>query len=183
MRATRLYGILALALFTAACEAAPPAQQTPESPAAAEAADVVVYLVRHAEKVDDSRDPDLSEAGHARAGTLAHVLADAGVTHVHSTDYIRTRDTAAPAAAALGIDVSLYDPRDLDAFAATLAATPGRHLVVGHSNTTPALVSALGGDAGDAIDEAGEYDRLYVVVLGGGEPRTLLLRYGSPYGG
>ena len=36
-----------------------------------------------------------------------------------------------------------------------------RHLVVGHSNTTPPLVELFGGDAGPPIDEASEYDRLY----------------------
>ena len=55
----------------------------------------------------------------------------------------------------------------------------GRHLVVGHSNTVPELVALLGGDGGPPIDEAGEYDRLYVVTLtANGRVRSELRHYG-----
>jgi len=139
---------------------------------------VVVYLVRHAEKLDDSRDPPLSEVGKARATELARLLADAGVTHVWSTDFDRTRSTSRPAAEAMGLEIRLYDANDLKGFAAQLAATPGRHLVVGHSNTTPALVRALGGTPGNLMGD-GEYDRFYAVFLGGPAPTTLQLRWGA----
>jgi hypothetical protein len=54
---------------------------------------------------------------------------------------------------------------------------------VGHSNTTPALVDALGGASVSPVEED-EYDRLYVVVLGPGETVTSsLLRFGAESGG
>jgi hypothetical protein len=56
---------------------------------------------------------------------------------------------------------------------------PGRHFVVGHSDTTPALVEALGGDAGAPIADP-EYDRLYVLTLEGAGASTVLLRFGAP---
>ena len=142
---------------------------------------VVVYLVRHAERADDgTRDPPLSDEGLERVAALRHVLADAGLTHVHSTDLKRTRQTAEPIAEDHGLRVALYDPFDLQAFAGTLKAAPGRHFVSGHSNTTPALVHALGGDPGEEIAEE-EYDRLYVVAITpGARPVTTLLRYGRP---
>ena len=147
--------------------------------ATAPAADtVVVYLVRHAEKADTSRDPALSPAGKARAADLARMLGDAGVTQVWSTDFERTRSTARPTAEARGLQVQIYDPNDLKGFAARLAATPGRHLVVGHSNTTPALVRALGGTPGNLMADS-EYDRFYAVVLGGSTPVTVQLRWGA----
>jgi broad specificity phosphatase PhoE len=147
--------------------------------AALPAADtVVVYLVRHAEKFDDSRDPPLSEAGKTRAAELARLLADAGVTHVWSTNLERTRATAAPTAALRGLEVQLYDPNDLPGFATRLASLPGRHLVVGHSNTTPALVRALGGNPGNLIADS-EYDRCYILTLGNPAPVTVLLRFGA----
>ena len=63
-----------------------------------------------------------------------------------------------------------------------LKAAGGRHLVVGHSNTVPDLVERLGGDGGEAIEEAGEYDRLYIVTLKReGRASTVLLRYGEPF--
>jgi len=151
------------------------------SPALAQDGPVLVYLVRHAEKLDDSRDPPLNEAGKARAVELARVLGDAGITHVWSTDFARTRSTAAPTAEALGVAVQTYDPSKGREFVEELLHTPGRHLVVGHSNTTPALVKLLGGEPGGPISDT-EYDRLYVVVLDGQRVTTTLLRYGVPAG-
>ncbi|MBS1241941.1 MAG: hypothetical protein H6R40_1368 [Gemmatimonadetes bacterium] len=148
-------------------------------PAAAQDAPVVVYLVRHAEKVDDSRDPPLSAAGQARALELARVLGDAGLTHVWSTDFDRTRSTAAPAAARAGLRVERYDPSKPGEFVERLKRTPGRHLVVGHSNTTPALVQLLGGTPGATISDT-EYDRLYVVVIDARGTTSMLLRFGVP---
>lgn len=143
----------------------------------------VVWLVRHAERadagMDDQPDPDLSETGRVRAAELARFLGDAGITSIHSTPYRRTQQTAAPLAEALGLPVQTYDPRDTAAFVEALHA-PGRHVVVGHSNTTPALVQQLGGDPVSAIHEA-EYDRIYVVVLGAdGSVTSSLLRFGAP---
>jgi len=153
------------------------------APSAVETADpVVVYLVRHAERAEDgTNDPPISEEGEARARELAELLADAGVDHVHSTDLRRTRQTGGPFVEAAGLPIEVYDPRDLTGFAASLRATPGRHLVLGHSNTTPDLVAALGGAPGGPIDEM-EYDRLYIVTIPAvGPTSTVLLRYGSRY--
>lgn len=144
----------------------------------------VVFLVRHAEKADEpAADPPLTATGRDRTDALATLLDDAELDAVWSTDYDRTRSTATPVARAQGLEVALYDPRDLERFAATLRERGGRALVVGHSNTTPALVGFLGGEPGPPIDEATEYDRLYVVTLAGGEVVTTLLRFGSHHRG
>ena len=141
-----------------------------------------VYLVRHGEKVDQSRDPELSSAGYVRAAALAQTLRSVDIEHVHSTDFIRTRKTAEPAAAIAGLEIELYDPSDLTNFAEQLRSTGGRHLVVGHSNTTPRLVELLGGESGSEIDESNEYDRLYILTIGKyGEVNCILLRYGIHY--
>ena len=144
--------------------------------------DTVIYLVRHAEKAANGTDPALSPAGRERAGLLADRLAKAGIGAIHSTDFRRTRDTAAPLARRLGLPVLLYDPERPEDLVETIRRAGGRHLVVGHSNTVPELVALLGGDGGPPIDEAGEYDRLYVVTLGdGGRVRTELQRFGARF--
>lgn len=141
---------------------------------------LVVFLVRHAEKVDASDDPELSPGGRDRAATLARTLRDAEIGYVHSSDYIRTRDTAAPVAAEHGLEAELYDARDLPALAEKLRRTGGRHLVVGHSNTTLQMVELLGGEPGTAIDDKSEFDRLYVVTVGrDGMGASAILRYGE----
>jgi phosphohistidine phosphatase SixA len=153
------------------------------APSVAAQEDVIVYLVRHAERAEDGTDdPPISKAGVERAELLAEMLKDAGITHVHSTDYKRTHQTGQPFIEASGIEATSYDPRDLEGFAARLRATPGRHLVLGHSNTTPDLVQALGGDPGAPIEEF-EYDRLYAVVIDVDDVSTILLRFGASFPG
>ena len=147
--------VRSLSLFLLVSFASAPPRATAQGDA------TVVYLVRHAEKVDDSRDPPLSAAGRERAALLAHMLRDAGLTHVHSTDLERTRETAAPIAGLSGIEVGFYDGENLAGLAERLRATRGRHLVSGHSDTTPELVRLLGGETSDISDS--EYDRLYVL--------------------
>jgi broad specificity phosphatase PhoE len=159
------------------------------------AAEPVFFLVRHAEKAvesDDpeageshaqklaqmmSEDPPLTEAGRLRAEKLAEMLKDAGIEKIYSSDTTRTRDTAAPLAKNLDLEVNLYNPKELNGFAEELMSSPGRSLVVGHSNTTPELVGLLGGEPGSAISD-NEYDRLYVLVYRPGVgTSTVLLRF------
>ncbi|NNE56646.1 MAG: histidine phosphatase family protein [Hellea sp.] len=123
-----------------------------------------IYLVRHAEKTKEDN-PGLTEAGKARAEALADRLEDKNITHIHSTKYRRTLATAQPLSERLGIEVALYDPRNLEGFSIDLKDIgSGNHLVVGHSNTTPELTSMLTWDDVEAMPET-EYDRLLTVYL------------------
>ncbi len=169
-RAWLLLALLAPSLTVAACAKRPTV-----------AGVTTVYLVRHGEKKLDNDDPDLTEVGQQRAQALAHALRSVPLDAIFSTDTRRTRQTAAPAAEARSLEVRLYGKEDVARVIMHLRRTPGRYLVVGHSNTTPDLVSRLGGDPGAAIDENTEFDRLYVLVLHpDGSVVTLLLRYGAP---
>ena len=140
---------------------------------------LVVFFVRHAEKVDSSRDAQLSKVGRDRAKELARVLKDAELTHVHSTDFARTKATAKPVADHHGLKVELYDRYNATALIQQLRATGGRHLVVGHSSSIPGAIRELGGNPGSRINYTDEFDRLYVVSVDSmGHTNTVLLRYG-----
>ena len=141
--------------------------------------DATYYLVRHAEKTKDKTDPALTEAGAQRAQGLAVRLNNVPLKKIYSSDYTRTRDTAAPIATAMGLDVILYDPRDLEGLSTRLLTETGPILVVGHSNTTPELSQLLGGDAGAPIIEATEYDRLYILKRYGSDVSGDIVRYGE----
>lgn len=145
----------------------------------------VVYVVRHAEKAVVANDPNppLSEAGQARARALAAELRDAGVDAVLVTQLQRTQATAAPLASALRIVPDTFQTRaegHVAAVAAAARAHTGRTvLVVGHSNTVPAIVTALGGPAMAELCDA-EYANLFVVVLKPGQPARVHRRsYGQ----
>ncbi len=166
--------LLAPLLLLGAC-AGPTPETLLEDPTSGPAWTVI--LVRHAEKTADAEDPGLTAAGEARAMTLQLMLRSAELDAVHSTDFRRTKDTVASLVAWKNLQLRFYNARKLDDFALDLRLEGGRHLVVGHSNTTPALVAALGGEAGSDIRDD-EYDRMYVVTGGNGsEVRTLLLHF------
>lgn len=139
---------------------------------------LTAFIVRHAEKVDASHDAVLSDLGERRAKRLARMLSDAEVEHVHSTNFKRTRATAAPTAGAFGVKVNLYGPRSLKDLVTQLLQAKGRHLVVGHTNTVLKTIELLGGEPGFPIDEKSEFDRLYIVTVGAsGTVSTVLMRY------
>jgi phosphohistidine phosphatase SixA len=155
-------------------------------PPAAASAQKAVFVARHAEKASDASDAGvpLSEAGQKRAQKLAALLQDAGVTAVYSTDTVRTRATAQPLASALRLETLIYDPRDSqgNVSAASLVERLGKEpqgvaLVVGHSNSVPLLLSALGVPGKIEIGDQ-DYDNLFLVVpRGAGEPVFLRLKY------
>lgn len=148
--------------------------------AAEPAAAALIFLVRHAEKQAGGKDPALTAAGLQRARDLSLLLWDAGIDVIYSTDFIRTRDTAAPLAGRLGVTPRIYDWDEMETLAAELARAGVRALVVGHSDTTPELVALLGGEPGASIHEPSEYDRLYALTIGpDGTVTTSLLRYGQ----
>ncbi len=135
------------------------------SVAASAAAQEAIFVVRHAERADQSADARLSIEGERRATSLARTLEAAGITHVFTTDLRRTIDTAAPLAAARHLTPVQVTARDVDALAQRVLALADsdRALVVGHSNTIPALLQRFGvADPGAIADD--EYDNIFVVV-------------------
>jgi phosphohistidine phosphatase SixA len=138
-----------------------------------------IYLVRHAERASTSPDSPLSAAGKARAKRLASWMRDAGITQIFTTDLQRTIQTGAPLAAAIGIAPTVIAAGDTAALVAGVhAAGPhDRLLIVGHSNTVPEVLRALGVTPAITIADT-EFDNLFVVIPHGGAPPVMLrLRY------
>lgn len=140
-----------------------------------------VYLARHAEKAADpgDGDPELTEVGQVRAQALAATLTDVPLTAAYATELKRTQQTLAPTAAAHGLAPTVLPAKDVAGLVAALKATPAgqRVLVVGHSNTLPEIMAGLG--AGTPEIQHGDYDDLFVLVLGGEQPELLRLHYGA----
>jgi broad specificity phosphatase PhoE len=133
----------------------------------------LVFVVRHAERADAgmraaqttaSPDPPLSDAGRARADRLASMLSATAITAIYTTEFIRTQQTAAPLAAMLKVTPVTMSSKDTAAMVARVKADHPRDvvLIVGHSNTVPDIVKALGGSIVTVGDN--EYDKIFVVV-------------------
>lgn len=168
--------VLLIAVITLTVAAQMPAVAPSQTTAAKPQKATILYLVRHAEKAAPTGDPELNEAGKARAACLATTLADANIQSVYTTEYKRTKDTAAPAAAKAGVTATVIGGAEMDKLIAALQKETGRNvLVVGHSNTVPKVIEKLGAGAVTIKDE--EYDHLYVVTLLNGEATLASLRY------
>ena len=137
------------------------------------------YFIRHAEKDRSdktNKDPNLIQKGVLRAAKWSFVLENIEFDAVYSTNYNRTKQTAQPTAEKKGLEVTIYDPRQLfsEEFANnTLGKTV---LVVGHSNTTPAFVNAvLGMKKYDSIDDNNNANLYIVTISPSGEKSDTLL--------
>lgn len=108
-----------------------------------------IVLVRHAEKaasteMDKTGDVDLSAEGRQRAERLAQAIKKYKPHEIFATDYKRTRQTAEPIAKLRGKTIQTYDPqKQAELIPKILASKTDHYLIVGHSNTIPALANLL----------------------------------------
>jgi broad specificity phosphatase PhoE len=147
-----------------------------------------VYLVRHADKEGDA----LNTAGREKAGKLACLLRDAGITAIYTTQFKRTQQTAEPLKSKLeasgahvttssldlpdGLISHPDDPALVASYARSVVETlraknPGDIvLIVSHDTTVPAILEALGCRRKVVIQPT-EFDRLFQVVPAAGDTR------------
>ncbi len=148
---------------------------------------VTVVFTRHAEKgPTPPKNPPLTEAGKKRAETLASMLADSGVDAIYVTEFQRTQLTAAPLAARVHLKPVVLPAHDIAALVKAIhARQSGVVVVVGHSDTLPEIISALGGPKVEISDS--QYDNLFVLTVEGSRSSLLRLHYGDstpvPYTG
>ena len=191
--AARRLSLWAGVLFLLAAPAARAGGGQGGAAAAGEFKVTTVFLVRHAEKADvPGQDPPLSDAGRARAEALARLLQGAGVKAVFTSQFLRTRQTAEPlakrlgvAAAAVPLAVKTSNPREVteesvrELMKMVEAHAGGAVLIVGHSNSVPDVIRALGGDLVPKIDES-KFDDLFVVTVhAAGRAKVVHLKYGG----
>jgi broad specificity phosphatase PhoE len=111
----------------------------------------VYYVMRHLHTPAGERDPDLTAEGQRQAALLAQWFRNERPAALYVSHYRRTRQTAAPLAAVLGLIPIVYDPADTPALLERVRAGPLPALIVGHSNTVPDIVAQLGGERPAAL--------------------------------
>ena len=145
-----------------------------------------LIVVRHAEKADVlGEDPPLSAAGLERAQLLAEMLADvdvvAGVAAIYVTPFKRSEETARPLANRLGLSLNYYQPLELEQLERTIEKKHKGQivLVVGHSNTVPAIVAQFSGSKKIPPFAEDQYHDLFILSMPWfGKVKTLSLKYG-----
>jgi len=125
-----------------------------------------VVVLRHAEKADNSADPDLSEVGRKRALRLSQLLSEANVAALFSSQYRRTHQTLEPLARKLDLEILTVDASMTNQLVRRIREEfPGRTVVVAsHSDKVTEIIETLGGPSVGYLDES-EYDRLFLVTL------------------
>jgi phosphohistidine phosphatase SixA len=136
-----------------------------------------VFVVRHAEKILQGKDPLLTEVGRARAERLAKHLTPVKIGVCYTTQFKRTQKTVAPTCKSQGIGVTVLDAK-VDVAAKVLASNRGQTvLIAGHSNTVPNILRRLGVRTRVRMTES-DYSDLFVVRIDpGGKARLLRLHY------
>jgi phosphohistidine phosphatase SixA len=131
------------------------------------------YVMRHLNTKPGTPDPELNAEGQAEAQRLADFFANRRPPAIILvTDTRRARQTAAPLAARLGLEPVVYDPRDTYGLVDLVTKSPNPALIVGHSNTVPEIVAALGGARPEPIPDTQFGDIWHV-----SGPRRTVMRY------
>lgn len=143
-------------------------------PAERAGAPTVVYIVRHAEKLESDRPltnaedkkVDLLQEGHVRAEVLAWMLQDVKLDAIYSTNYKRTLETVGPVAKQkkLMVDTTVSESGTLLQHLLAREQAGKTLLVCNHSNGVPKLLRELGvyRDNGHLK----RFDNLFIVVIG-----------------
>jgi 2,3-bisphosphoglycerate-dependent phosphoglycerate mutase len=134
------------------------------------------YFIRHAEKVDSSQNPDLSEKGLKRAELWNKIFSEISFDEIYSTDYKRTLQTGSPTATTKKIEVKIYNPKTLNIDSFKKETSGKKVLIVGHSNTTPKFVNDIINQNlfSDIEDET--FGNLYIVTIIDGIISSQLLK-------
>jgi broad specificity phosphatase PhoE len=142
-------------------------------------------IVRHAEKAAaPADDPEPSAEGMQRAKLLMERLHYTVLDAIITTQFKRTQHTAALTATDHRVPLT-FVPTTVANHAQAVADEVKKHagkvvLVVGHSNTVPDIIAALGAPKPRAICDT-EYDRLFIVMMPAtGTPSVVETRYGAP---
>ncbi len=150
-----------------------------------------IYLFRHAEKDTTgaaagmmSSDPELSEAGKLRARKIAEIVKEDPEVF-YTTNFKRTKFTLMPLATripeenqTIGWRMIAYDPRKQQLLAdSLLTSTANIIVVVGHSNTIPALANLLIKQEKYAPWDESVYNKYFIVTIKDEKVEAKMLDY------
>lgn len=133
-------------------------------------------LVRHAEKDTTqvgstlmTANPNLNAQGIKRSKKLVKALKAFTIDSIYSTNFNRTIATVTPISQKRNLAIQFYNHKQLKEFANQLKKYDNKTiLIVGHSNSTPALVNFLiDKETYKALDES-IYNKIFIVKIANG---------------
>jgi phosphohistidine phosphatase SixA len=143
----------------------------------------VFYVVRHAER-HPGFNGHLDWYGRLRAGDLMRFLKDSGIQKAYVTPFSRTWETADSLILLQKIDTVMYIA---DTSGASLVQNLKAHkdygrkiLIIGHSNTVPAILRKLGASYPSKDLPSGVFNLMFEVINDHGKVKMRTLHYGRP---
>jgi len=122
-----------------------------------------IYIIRHAEKEDDTKNTDLSSAGFERVENWKKYFEDITIDAFYSSGFQRARHTCQPMAFSRDKNISIYKNHLMDLKKIIENHKGETVLIVGHSNRIPKFINnLLGQEKYPEISEP-EFGNLYII--------------------
>jgi broad specificity phosphatase PhoE len=125
------------------------------------------YFIRHAEKIDNSKNPELSKSGLGRAALWNKIFSEIDLDKIYSTDFHRTLQTGFPLAKSKKITIEKYDPKTIVIKNFKKETLGKKVLVIGHSNTIPDFINQIIDENSYADMDDSTFGNLYIVTING----------------
>ena len=122
-----------------------------------------LFLIRHAEKQNDSKNTDLSQEGFERAQCWKKYFEDTKIDAFYSSGFQRARHTCQPMAFERDKSVTIYKNHLMN-LKKLIAENQGKTiLLVGHSNRIPTFINKLLGEEKYPEIKEPEFGNLYII--------------------
>jgi 2,3-bisphosphoglycerate-dependent phosphoglycerate mutase len=134
-----------------------------------------LFLIRHAEKLDDTKNTDLSPEGFERAQYWKKYFESTEIDAFYSSGFQRARRTCQPMAFSRDKDVNIYKNHLMD-LRKLMSENKGKTvMVVGHSNRITTFINKLLGKEKYPEIKEPEFGNLYIIKELDGEITSQLI--------
>jgi phosphohistidine phosphatase SixA len=148
---------------------------------------MVIFVLRHADKLIGQNEDGLNPQGIERARLLARMLAGSGITRAYHSEAVRTLQTVEPLKQRLGAALVVKKIKGgaaghVAGVIEEAASLPAETvvLVVSHSDTVKLIIKGLGGGDIETIEDH-EFDQLFVLFRSAaGAIGLAKMKYGEP---
>lgn len=122
-----------------------------------------IFLIRHAEKQDDTKNTDLSAEGFERAENWRKYFENTQIDAFYSSGFQRARHTCQPMAFSRDKNITIYKNHLMN-LKEIIAKNRGKTvLIVGHSNRIPTFINSLLGEEKYPEISEPEFGNLYII--------------------
>lgn len=134
-----------------------------------------IFLIRHAEKQDDTKNTDLSSEGFERAENWKKYFENTQIDAFYSSGFQRARHTCQPMAFSRDKTITIYKNHLMN-LKEIIAKNQGKTvLIVGHSNRIPTFINTLLGEEKYPEILEPEFGNLYIIKEIDGQITTELM--------